>query len=114
MELILNSRTFLKVEWVEYENGFLYWGEVPPLERQNINLQNLQWKTQSMKLYAVGRTVPWWFRLGCTEPRWFKLARWKSPRVYVLEENLGRRHLQILLYNEMLSEAYFIERRFAH
>jgi len=106
LSVVLNSRPFSQVEWVEYDDGSLCWGDAPLSERRDSVMKIPQRiATKSFALYSskgiLGRR-PWWFRL----------KHWEHPDVYVFEEERERR-VQILIYNDKSAEAYFIERQFA-
>jgi len=88
---ILNSKPFREVQHIEYtENGGLWWGDHPMGNRHGLSLYSL--------------------RSGETEPEWFNLEQWDSPKVYVLEEEDVIR-MRLLIYNKELGEAYFIDYR---
>ena len=118
LALIVNSRPFIKVWNVKYENGTLSWGwdrvDTGPLvipEELAIPKYGC-----SMSLYDSGR-----------EPVWFRPELWDNPEAYGLykigdlvntevferdkeksREPKGRTTIQVLLYNEKEGEAYFI------
>ena len=104
--LILNSRPFKEVEWVQYENGFLNWGKTPLWEKQNqggFNPTEASWEREGMCLYEP--------QGGRPGPEWFRPDDWKSPKVYEFKQRSisYRLHMQVLIYNEELSEAYLVE-----
>ena len=105
---ILNSRKsrrFRQVEWVSYSNGSIYWGDVPPWEKQNQSeftpMVHYEYEGQSLYKPYDGRPGPEWFRPN----------DWESPKVYVFKERVGhyQAHIQILIYNEEVDEAYCIK-----
>ncbi len=88
LSLIINSRPFKQVQYIEYnQNGLLWWGDHPKGSRHGFTLYRLH--------------------SGETEPEWFRLEQWDSPKVYVVESK--RYRIRILVYNDDLSEAYFID-----
>ena len=116
--LLVNSRPFIKVWNVKYEDGGLYWGwgrvEAGPLvipEALAIPKYG-----RAMSLYDPG-----------SEPAWFRPELWDNPEAYGLykigdlvnteayerymeksSKLKGRKIIQVLLYNEKEGEAYFI------
>jgi len=99
---IVNSKQFKEVQYIEYddESGLLRWAEEPP--PNPYSEEPLSWKTVSLSLYSL--------RSGETDPAWFSLEQWDSPKVYVLEDRNVYR-ARFLVYNEQLGEAYFIDYR---
>lgn len=87
---ILSSRSFQEVPHVDFTGkGQLWWGD--PNESQH-----------GLGLYSPsckGRA-----------PEWFHLQQWDRPKVYVFYEKDVIRH-RLLVYNENLAEAYFIDVR---
>lgn len=113
LDLITNSRPFIKIWDVKYKKGGLYWGwdRVGPPGPVGIPKYGL-----SMSLYEPGN-----------EPAWFRPELWDDPEAYGLykigelmnteaydryreksSEFSGRKTIQVLLYNEKDGEAYFI------
>jgi len=105
LPLILSSKHFKEVEWVNYENGSLDWGDSPPWENRNEDgyMTKSHWEAESLYLYA-----PYKGRPG---PAWFKPNDWDNPKVYKFKERTieYREQIQILIYNEELDEAYIVE-----
>ena len=121
LNLIVNSRPFIRVRNVEYKNGSLDWGwgrldadpllipEGSPLDVPKYNL--------GISLYGRKRG-----------PAWFRPDLWDDPEAYCFyrEGDLvnteayeremrkssqlrrGRHIIQVLLYNEKEGEAYFV------
>ena len=48
---------------------------------------------------------------GWPGPEWFRPDDWKSPKVYEFKQMTisYRLHMQVLIYNEELSEVYLVE-----
>lgn len=118
LDLLVNSRPFIKVWNVKYEDGMLSWGwgrvEAGPLvipEALAIPKYGC-----AMSLYGRAR-----------KPKWFRPELWDNPEAYGLykigdlvntevferdkeksRESKGRTTIQVLLYNEKEGEAYFI------
>jgi len=93
LKLILNSRPFkemIDVQYRRYGRGVLRW-RLDPHHAEGILL------------------YPSYGRPG---PKWFRPDQWKNPKVYRFRERNTsyREHLQVLIYNEELGEAYLIER----
>ena len=120
LNLIVNSRPFMKGRNVEYKNGRLDWGwghvdsDLPipkgsPLDVPKYGI--------SISLYKPGR-----------EPAWFRPDMWVDPEAYGFYKindlvnteayehetrqsgglRSGRKTIQVLLYNEKEGEAYFV------
>lgn len=110
LALLINSRPFVKVWNVEYENGRLDWGwdRAGPLGKSV--------RGQSMTLYHRHKW-PW-------RPLWFRPKISDNSEVYVyykagdlenveafdrdMKKSNGRVKTRILIYNEKKSEAYYI------
>ena len=106
LPLILKSKPFKEVEWIKYKNGFIYWGDTPPWEKQNKDgyvPEPLHYEGKSLYLYAPYEGRP--------EPIWFKPNDWDSPKVYCFRERTinNREHIQFLIYNEDIDEVYIVE-----
>ena len=88
--LILDSRPFRQVMNVEYGRGFFSW-DVDPSHGE------------SLPLYRVSE--------GQLGPDWFRPAEWANPKCYEFREsNLDyREHIQVLIYNEDIGEAFVVE-----
>ena len=88
LELILNSRRFREMMNFWYRNGIL-----------SVRVDT-----------SHGDSLPL-FHVGQRRPKWFRPDNWDNPKVYRFKErNIEyRENMKILIYNEKLSEAYFIE-----
>ena len=87
IEPILSSRPFEECDWIKYEDGKLY---LPDGE--------------SLHLYAPYAGEP--------DPPWFIPNEWPNPKAYSHCQSRrisGRVNRQILINNEQLAEAYFID-----
>ena len=88
--LILNARRFREVTNVEYETGTLCW-DVDP---------------------SHGHALPLYYaHKGQLGPDWFRPEEWVDPKCCEFKErNIRyRQQIQILIYNDDLGEAYFVE-----
>ena len=90
LELILNSKPFKEMMDIEYKNGRLRWHESPS-------------HAESLGLYRPYDGQP--------GPVWFRPDKYDDPRVYTLVERSlrNRDHMQVLIYDENVPEAYFVE-----
>ncbi len=105
LALILNSRSFEEFEGVIYTNGRLYWGYIG-----NPQLDPLQNPFHGDFTEHLLLDVPGSGRRPV--PEWFRPNEWNKPKVYSFRERWGksdRERRQVLIYNEELSEAYFVE-----
>ena len=116
LELLIKSGTLERVWNVKYENGYLNWDWDPPRLYGTPGRQ--------ISLPSSGMNIIVYHRKGRREPAWFKLKLWDNPEAYVFYkkgdlvnfqaferdelETSGRTTIQVLLYNENESEAYFI------
>ena len=93
VELILGSRRFKEMSDVRYADGLLSLMEAPS-------------SGEYLLLYLSGRR----------KPEWFRLEQWDNPKAYRFREMSisYQEHLQVLIYNEQLAEAYFIEHKGGH
>jgi len=101
---ILNSWPFQEIRYFRYnpETGWLKWAkEEPPDYSQSLNPP--PWTSFGTQLYNI--------RSGETEPEWFNLEQWDSPKVYVYDIRIDARRLRLFVYNKKLGEAYFIDYR---
>jgi hypothetical protein len=100
---IIKSKPFKEFQQIEYsdENGVLTWGDNPKLDFEN----------RILTLIGHGGFELYNRRFGEHTPEWFKLDEWKSPKVYVFSRQDVTRN-RVLVYNEELGEAYFIDYRF--
>lgn len=96
LALILNSKPFKKMMDVSYDNGNLSW---------SLDIH----QGEGLSLYSI-------YGDGRSGPEWFRPNDWKSPEVYRFKEMTieYRRHMQILIYNGELAEAYFVEYQAGH
>lgn len=88
--LILNARRFKEVTNVEYETGTLCW-DVDP---------------------SHGHALPLYYtHKGQLGPDWFRPDQWADPKCYYFHERniCYRMQRQVLIYNDDLGEAYFVE-----
>ena len=88
LELILNSRRFKKMMDLWYRNGILH-----------VTVDS----SHGEMLHV--------FRVEQRHPKWFRPDNWDNQKVYRFKErNIEyRKNMKILIYNETLSEAYFVE-----
>jgi hypothetical protein len=88
LKLILDSRPFKEMIDVRYRGSVLSWNLDP----------------------HHGEMIPLY--TSREEPKWFRPDQWKNPKVYRYRERdtSYRLHLQVLIYNEEVGEAYLIER----
>jgi len=88
LALILNSRRFKEVSGVKYKNGTVYWDEDASHE-------------QGISVYPTGGLGPDWFNPG----------DWDDAKAYRIKERNTRyrQHIQLLMYNKELGEAYCVE-----
>jgi hypothetical protein len=88
LDLVLNQRRFKKMMDFRYRNGILH-VTVDPSHGEQL---------------AV-------FRMEQHGPEWFRPEDWNNSEVYLFKEKdiEYREHLQVLIYNEKLAEAYFVE-----
>jgi hypothetical protein len=100
---ILNSWPFQEIRYFRYNpsNGILEWAK-GDLSDYSQNLQPTPWMQFSMHLYNTSS--------GDTEPEWFNIENWDSPKVYLyVVKDVYR--LRFLVYNNKLGEACFIDYR---
>ena len=98
---IFLSRPFQELQYFRYspETGSLEMAE----ELQHIEgMSPIPRESFGIDLYKI--------RSGETEPEWFNLEQWDSPKAYVYVVRDVYR-LRFLVYNEKLGEAYFIDYR---
>lgn len=103
LSTILSSRLFQEIRYFIYnpETGWLTWAKEEPPDYLE-SLQPPPWESSGMELYNI--------RSGETEPEWFNVEQWDSPKVYVFVVRDVYR-LRFLVYNKKLGEAYFIDYR---
>lgn len=94
---ILESRSFERFASVSFNGYSLIW------ENPQGPTYRTSWggNSEDMALY--------WTR---KPPEWFKPGDWDRPKVYRFREKWGkssRSHVQVLIHNERLGEAYFID-----
>jgi len=121
LNLIVNSRPFIKVRNVQYKNGSLDWGwgrlDADPLLIPEGSALDVPKYNLGISLYDPGR-----------EPAWFRPDLWDDPEAYGFykindlvnteayesdgqkssELRRGRETIQVLLCNENEGEAYFV------
>lgn len=96
LKLILNSKQFKEISYIEYNDGILSYG------KRWENEQGFFINTQGINLYEADG--------GKYLPRWFRLGEWKRFDAYIVEKNKpGFHRARLLLYNEELCEAYLID-----
>ncbi len=104
VERILKSRRFEEFVWGRYENDNLYWHGADKVEFDpNTNTRSVTIGGGNLPLYTGPHDEP---------PEWFSPNDWDNPKVYKFEEKWGKAHrnqIKILIFNEALEEAYFIE-----
>jgi hypothetical protein len=109
LALLINSRPFIKVWNVKYEDGSLNWAwdRDGPFGTGKYNSGIICYKKSARK------------------PGWFKLGLWDNPEAYAFwkegdlvnverfgKKSSGPTYIRVLLYNEKEGEAYFIVSRF--
>lgn len=108
---LIDSRPFIRIWNVKYKNGCIDWGW------DRAGFMGTAKVGHSMPLYGDNWDLP-------REPVWFKPGLWENPEAYgfykvgnlvnnqVLERDWQKLNgpvtIQVLLYNEKESEAYFI------
>lgn len=100
---ILNSWPFQELRYFRYipETGGLEWAKEEPPDYSE-SLQPPPWESSGMQFYKI--------RSGESEPEWFNIEQWDSPKVYLyMVRDVYR--LRFLVYNQKLGEAYFIDCR---
>ena len=95
VERILTSRRFKEMMSVKYKDGILWWMADPSQGR-------------SLPLYASYKDRP--------GPEWFRPDLWNNSKVYSFEERTisYQEHVQILIHNEDIAEAYLVEYQEGH
>jgi hypothetical protein len=102
--LIINSRPFIRVWNVKYENGCLSW----------------HWDRDGpFGIGLYGSSMDCYDSKG--EPRWFRPGMWDDPETYAFskhgdlvnietfeKDSSGPVEIRVLLYNEKENEAYFV------
>ena len=104
LTLVLNSQMFQEFTSVVYEQGNLFWREINYQERDPLKNPLGGDTSSNLPLYTNQRQQQ--------PPEWFRPNDWDIPKVYVVEEKYGksrRYQTKVLIYNEKLEEAYFIE-----
>ncbi|NQT00744.1 MAG: hypothetical protein HQ580_01830 [Planctomycetes bacterium] len=89
LPLIIDSGPFMEVPFFEYNEkyGVITFGES-------------RHKRDTVPLYSP---VDKW-----SPPDWFQLGQWENPKVYMMEQK-SFEGVRMLVYNEELSEAYFVD-----
>lgn len=87
--LIIDSGPFMEVPYFKYDekDGLIQFGES-------------RWKGRNIPLYSP---VDKW-----SPPDWFQLGQWENLKVYMMEQK-NFEGVRMLVYNKMLSEAYFVD-----
>lgn len=94
--LILNSDEFKEINYVSYNKGILTYGQ------HWDDAQSHSSKTHGFHLYETYR--------GKYPPQWFRFDQWGNFKAYVAEdERVDFYGMRLLLYNEELDQAYFID-----
>lgn len=106
IDRILQSKPFKMFEWVSYWNYCVHVGlfGASTLDPRQNPLAGVG--VESVAIHEHGQELP----------AWFKMNEWKDPEVFEFHEKLGkanRDHHLILIFNEDLGEAYFIDCRAA-
>lgn len=102
VQLIIDSREFIKIKSVRYENNNLYFGDI---NEDDDTLQKL-------KYFSYVRNLPLYPHSNKIIPEWFDVNSWENPQVYMYRMKFKKSdtyRAEILIYNEELGEAYFIE-----
>jgi hypothetical protein len=103
VELILKSRGFEEFERATYRNGDLWWGNADKYGRDPRENPFFGTNVGNLPLYTGPNQKP---------PKWFTPNDWDNPKVYKYEQKWGKAHrnqTKVLIFNEELEEAYFIE-----
>jgi hypothetical protein len=109
LDLLIHSKSLVRVWNVEYKNGDLHW----------------DWERGS-GLLGIGKHrsgVP--FYDHTREPKWFRLEQWENPETYAFlkegnrmnadtfhKNSNGLTKIRVLLYNENEAEAYYVVTRY--
>ena len=104
LTLVLNSRMFQEFSSVAYKFGNLFWYKINYQERDPLKNPLGGETSNNLPLYTNQRQQQ--------PPDWFKPNDWSKPKVYVVSEKYGRSRryqTKVLIYNEKLEEAYFVE-----
>ena len=99
LTLVLNSRLFQKFTSVTYKQGILSWSGID----KSLDLLRVTLTGGGCPLYTNRQHEP---------PKWFRPNDWDMPKVYVVKEKYGkssRYQTKVLIYDEKLEEAYFVE-----
>jgi len=103
MTHILNSQAFEEFTSVVYKQGGLFWRNIDDRTRDPVK-DLLGGDTSNLPLYTNQRQQQ--------PPEWFRPNDWSNPKVYAVSEKYGkssRYQTKVLIYNEKLEEAYFVE-----
>jgi len=117
LALLINSRPFIKVWNVKYEDGSLNWGwgrvEVEGLVIPEGSPLDIPKYGYSMICYGSS--------IFKREPGWFRPGLWDNPEAYAFwkegdlvnieifgKDSSGPTEIRVLLYNEDEAEAYFV------
>jgi len=97
--LILNSRAFKEFTSIIYEQEQLIW-------------RGIDHAPDLLRLTFTGGGCPLYTNRQHEAPEWFRPNDWTSPKVYVVREKHGkstRYKTKVLIFDEKLEEAYFVE-----
>ena len=104
VELILKSRVFEEFEWDGYKGDNLFWKLKGTIEFDpNTNTYTSTSESHNLPLYTYPKDQT---------PEWFRPNDWDNPKVYRFKKKWGkadRYQTKVLIFNEELEEAYFVE-----
>jgi len=104
LALVLNSQMFQEFTSVVYKFDNLFWYKIIHQERDPLKNPLGGENSNNLPLYTNQRQQQ--------PPDWFRPNEWSNPKVYVVSEKYGksrRYQTKVLIYNEKLEEAYFVE-----
>lgn len=99
---IVASKPFEEFEWVWYRDYNVSSGNLPANGRDPRQNTMFGVAVESVPVREHGKL---WL------PDWFAINDWKDPKVWRFHQKVGRAerdHIQLLIYNEKIGEAYFI------
>ncbi len=97
--LILNSRAFKEFPSIIYEQEQLIW-------------RGIDQAPDPLRVTFTGGGCPLYTNRQHEAPEWFRPNEWTSPKVHVVREKHGkstRYKTKVLIFDEKLEEAYFVE-----
>jgi len=108
LDLLINSKSLVRVWNVKYKDGYLSW----------------HWDRDGpLGTGRYGSSIPCYDHTR--EPRWFRLEQWKNPETYAFlkkgnlvnvetfhRDSNGLTKIRVLLYNENEAEAYYVVTRY--